>query len=73
MAAEGIRVNAVSPGVIETDQQSDIPADRRAALEASIPMCRLGMPEEVAETICWMLSASSSYVSGSIIPVHGAR
>ncbi|GEO38060.1 short-chain dehydrogenase [Skermanella aerolata] len=73
VAAEGIRVNAVSPGVIETDQQSDIPADRRAALEASIPMGRLGTPEEVAETICWLLSDSSSYVSGSIIPVHGAR
>jgi NAD(P)-dependent dehydrogenase (short-subunit alcohol dehydrogenase family) len=73
VAAEGIRVNAVSPGVIETDQQSDVPAERRAALLASIPMGRMGTPEEVAEAICWLLSDGASYVSGSIMPVHGAR
>jgi NAD(P)-dependent dehydrogenase (short-subunit alcohol dehydrogenase family) len=73
VAAEGIRVNAVSPGIIETDQHSDAPAERRAALLASLPMGRLGTPEEVAEAICWLLSDNASYVSGSIVPVHGAR
>jgi NAD(P)-dependent dehydrogenase (short-subunit alcohol dehydrogenase family) len=73
VAAEGIRVNAVSPGVIETDQQAGIPAERRAGLLASLPMERLGTPEEVAEVICWLLSDNASYVSGSIVPVHGAR
>jgi 3-oxoacyl-[acyl-carrier protein] reductase len=63
----------VSPGVIETDQQSGVPVERRAALLASLPMGRLGAPEEVAEAIHWLLSDDASYVSGSIMLVHGAR
>ena len=73
LASEGIRVNAVSPGVIETDQQANIPSDRRAALEHSLPLGRMGQPEEVATTIVWLLSEEASYVTGAIIPVTGGR
>lgn len=72
-AAEGVRVNAVSPGIIDTDQYREIDPERRRALDAGLPMGRSGRPEEVAETILWLLSDAASYVSGAVIPVHGAR
>lgn len=73
-AAEfGVRVNAVSPAVIDTDQQKDITPERKAALLSSIPMGRMGTAEEVAEVVSWLCSDATSYVSGSIVPVTGAR
>ncbi len=72
-AVEGVRANAVSPGVIDTAQHRGIDAERRRTLDASLPMGRFGRAEEVAETILWLLSDASSYVSGAVIPVHGAR
>lgn len=73
LAAEGIRVNAVSPGVIATDQQ---PLADTAWLErsrATIPAGRLGLPSEVAEVILWLLSDQASYVTGAIVAVAGGR
>jgi NAD(P)-dependent dehydrogenase (short-subunit alcohol dehydrogenase family) len=74
VAADGIRVNAVSPGLIETDihATSSIP-DRLATLAPTVPMRRAGTPEEVAETILWLLSEKASYVSGTIVDVGGGR
>lgn len=72
-AAAGVRVNAVSPGIIDTDQHRDINAERRRSLDASLPMGRFGRPEEVADVILWLLSDAASYVSGTVVPVHGAR
>jgi NAD(P)-dependent dehydrogenase (short-subunit alcohol dehydrogenase family) len=74
VAADGIRVNAVSPGLIETDihATSSIP-DRLATLAPTVPMRRAGTPEEVAETILWLLSENASYVSGTIVDVGGGR
>lgn len=73
LASEGIRVNAVSPGVIDTEQHGPMDADRRAGLVNSIPMGRMGRPEEVAECVLWLLSDSASYVTGAILSVHGGR
>jgi len=73
VAGQGIRVNAVSPGVIDTDAHSASTPERLAALRASLPMGRMGSPEEVAETIAWLLSEAASYVSGSLLSVTGAR
>jgi NAD(P)-dependent dehydrogenase (short-subunit alcohol dehydrogenase family) len=74
VAADGIRVNAVSPGLIETEihATSSIP-NRLAALAPTVPMRRAGTPEEVAETILWLLSENASYVSGTIVDVGGGR
>ncbi len=73
LAPFNIRVNAVSPGVIDTDAHRDISKKRRETLKHSLPMGRMGEPGEVAKTIAWLLSDDASYVSGSIIPVSGAR
>lgn len=73
LAGEGIRVNAVSPGVIDTDQHADQTADRRAALIESIPLKRMGTADEVAESILWLLSDASAYVTGSILSINGGR
>lgn len=68
-----IRVNAVSPGVIDTEMHHGSPPDRIAALINSLPMKRMGNTEEVAALIAWLTSDNASYVSGTIIPITGAR
>lgn len=70
VASEGIRVNAVSPGVIATDIHD--PA-RLAAMAPQLPMGRAGTAEEVANTVLWLASDHASYVSGTVVGVSGAR
>jgi NAD(P)-dependent dehydrogenase (short-subunit alcohol dehydrogenase family) len=67
VAAEGIRVNSVSPGVIETEMA--FPAARELAEQA--PLGRMGQPEEIATTVSWLISPDASYVTGSDIAVTG--
>lgn len=74
VANEGIRVNAVSPGLIETTIHADGgDPDRVEKLNKFVPMKRGGMPSEVAEAVCWLLSDAASYVSGANVPVSGSR
>jgi NAD(P)-dependent dehydrogenase (short-subunit alcohol dehydrogenase family) len=73
VAGYKIRVNAVSPGVISTDIHTASPPDRIANLINSLPMKRMGTTTEVAELISWLLSDSASYISGTMVPVTGAR
>jgi NAD(P)-dependent dehydrogenase (short-subunit alcohol dehydrogenase family) len=70
VAAEGIRVNAVSPGVIDTDSQSP---GRVAEMAPTLPMRRAGQAEEVANAVLWLASDEASYVTGTILDVSGAR
>jgi NAD(P)-dependent dehydrogenase (short-subunit alcohol dehydrogenase family) len=71
---EGIRVNCVRPGIIHTEiHASGGDADRVNKLAATVPLGRGGQPEEIAETILWLLGEQSSYVSGAIIDAGGAR
>ncbi|MBX5158381.1 MULTISPECIES: SDR family oxidoreductase [unclassified Rhizobium] len=74
VAAEGIRVNAIRPGVIETDLHASggLP-DRAREMAPSIPMQRSGTPEEVADAILYLLSPSASYITGAILNVSGGR
>jgi len=74
VALEGIRVNAVRPGIIATDiHASGGQPDRAAEMAPMVPMQRAGSAEEVAEAIVWLLSDASSYTTGATIDVSGAR
>ena len=70
VAAEGIRVASVSPGLIDTAIQMP---DRFARLAPTTPMRRAGSPEEVAEAVVWLLSDKASYVTGADLLVTGGR
>ena len=74
VAAEGIRVNAVRPGLIDTEIHASggLP-DRAFQLAATVPMKRTGSADEVANAIVWLLSAEASYVTGSSVEVTGGR
>ncbi|MBW8759865.1 MAG: SDR family oxidoreductase [Burkholderiales bacterium] len=72
LIAEGIRVNAVRPGIIETDIHADSGVDA-ASVAASIPIQRLGRADEVAEAIAWLLSEAASYTVGALLDVAGGR
>ena len=74
VANEGIRVNAVRPGIIETEiHASGGQPGRAAQMASSVPMQRAGSAEEVAQAILWLLSPASSYTTGAVIDVTGGR
>ncbi len=74
VVAEGIRVNAVAPGLIETGLHAANGApDRLERLAGTIPMQRAGQPQEVAEAVLWLLSPAASYTTGAILEVGGGR
>jgi NAD(P)-dependent dehydrogenase (short-subunit alcohol dehydrogenase family) len=72
-ADQGIRVNVVAPGTILTHhlEAAGAEAQRQAALAS--PMRRIGSPSEVAQTVIWLSSPASSYVSGAVIPIDGGQ
>jgi len=74
VAGEGIRVNAVRPGIIATDIHASGGAPGRAEQMApQVPLRRAGTAEEVGEAIVWLLSERASYTTGSIVEVTGGR
>jgi len=74
VASEGIRVNAVAPGLVETGiHAANGEPQRLEKLKNTIPMGRPGKPEEIAEAVVWLLSPAASYVTGSILEVGGGR
>ena len=64
----GVRVNAVAPGLIETDMTADLP---REAIKQLIPMNRMGHPDEVARVVRFLCSDDASYITGQVIGVNG--
>ena len=74
VAGQGIRVNAVRPGLIHTDiHASSGQPDRVERLQGQVPMGRGGSAEEVAESVVWLLSPAASYVTGVLLDVTGGR
>lgn len=74
VAAEGVRVNAVRPGIVDTEIHASGGQPDRARLAApQLPMQRAGRSEEVAESIVWLLSDAASYVTGALLDVAGGR
>lgn len=74
VAAEGIRVNAVACGLIDTDIHAEAgDASRLARYATRMPMQRAGQPVEVAQAIVWLLSDEASYITGAVLPVAGGR
>jgi NAD(P)-dependent dehydrogenase (short-subunit alcohol dehydrogenase family) len=74
VAAEGVRVNAVAPGLIDTEiHAAGGQPDRVSRLRSMIPMGREGSAQEVAETILYLLSEQASYVVGTIVRISGGR
>ncbi len=74
VAGEAIRVNAVAPGFVETEihAASGMP-DRLATDAPKVPIGRAAAPEEIAESIIWLLSDAASYVTGTVLRVAGGR
>lgn len=74
LGPDGIRVNAVAPGIIETDMHATMgDPDRPARAAAGIPLGRPGQPGEIAGAIAWLLSPDASYTTGTVLRVAGGR
>jgi NAD(P)-dependent dehydrogenase (short-subunit alcohol dehydrogenase family) len=74
VATEGIRVNAVAPGLVETGlHAANGEPQRLERLKPTIPMGRPGKPEEIAEAVVWLLCSAASYVTGTVLEVGGGR
>ena len=74
LATEGIRVNAVRPGIVDTEiHATGGQPDRIERLKHTIPMGRAGLPEEIAQAITWLCSDEASYVTGALLDVAGGR
>ena len=74
LAPEGIRVNAIMPGLIDTEIHAAAGVgDRLKELAPTVPMGRIGTAEECAEAILWLMSNEAAYITGALIPISGGR
>ena len=72
LAAQGITVNSIAPGRIDTERIREVWPDGPTEADlATIPMKRLGRPREVGDVVCFLASDRASYVTGTLIPVDG--
>lgn len=71
LAQDGIRVNAVAPGVTDTDMVANLPEQMREGIKRTIPLGRIGSPEDVANAFVYLASEKASYVTGEILSVDG--
>lgn len=71
--APTVRVNAIAPGLISSEMSLAIPEDIRQKMVDAIPLQRMGTPDEIADTVWWLLNPLSSYITGEVIVVGGGR
>ena len=71
LASRGICVNAVAPGFIDTEMTKAMPEKTREAAVGTVPMGRMGLPEEIAETVAFLAGSGSDYITGQVICVDG--
>lgn len=71
VARRNLTVNAVAPGLVETDMTRDLPAAARGHLAGAVPLGRAGSPEEVAAAVAFLASAEASYITGAVLEVTG--
>lgn len=71
LASRGVTVNLVAPGFIDTDMTAALPEAARTALLSSIPMARLGQPEDVARAVAFFASENAGYITGQVLCVDG--
>lgn len=71
LGKDGIRVNAVAPGIIETDMVKALDQNMIQAMASRVPLQRLGQPEDIAHTILFLASDAASYINGTVISVDG--
>jgi 3-oxoacyl-[acyl-carrier protein] reductase len=71
VASRGITVNAVAPGLIETDITTSMPEKARDALIEQIPLGRMGTPDDVAAAVAFLASADAGYITGQAIVLDG--
>jgi 3-oxoacyl-[acyl-carrier protein] reductase len=71
VASRGIRVNAVAPGFIDTEMTRNLDETIRQKLIEQIPLSRLGLPEDVARCVSFLVSDKSSYITGQVINLNG--
>ena len=72
-AAKGVTVNAIAPGIIETPLFANFKEEVQDRLKASVPMKRIGLPEDVAQAVLFFAAPASSYITGQLIYVCGGR
>ena len=75
VGAEAIKVNAVAPGMVETDLTRPLLSQpgARERIASTTPMGRVSVPEEIAEAVAWLMSPAASFVTGSVVTVSGGR
>ncbi len=71
VASKGIAINAVAPGLIQTDLTSDLNDKQREAIQGRVPAKRIGTPEDVASLVSWLCSDNARYITGAVYPVDG--
>lgn len=71
LAASGVRVNCVCPGFIDTDINAHLSSEEKSAFAEEIPMRRIGLPQDVADAVAWLISDKANYVIGQTIGVNG--